>query len=502
MMIKDLFAKPIDRDIKGVIKVGQDDSSNVRQELEEYVVTRELQKHFAEFFASYKRGILGTTDKMGVWISGFFGSGKSHFLKILSYLLANKNVDGKAAIDYFIDDQKIIDNTVLADMRLAANVPTDVVLFNIDSKGEMSSKQSKDAIVSVFLKVFNEMQGFCGSIPFLADLERKLTDDGKYSEFKSRFEDSFGSPWQEARNDFDFIQDDVVEVLAAMGFMSEEAARNWCEKAAEPYSISIERFADLVKKYIDKKGSNHHVVFLVDEIGQYIGEDSRLMLNLQTVTEDLGTACRGKAWIIVTSQQDIDSITKTKGNDFSKIQGRFDTRLSLSSANVDEVIRKRILEKNAPGKETLTLLYVHGGSSPQELIIPLLDVKTEKGRRDTSVAQIALVSLTTKITNLITTLDFVQTEPVSDVVKETAYRLCFISDDNEKISNENIYLADKKDTDTAKRVFRLRFSFKNKKYDKGRKYYLVAFDDKNGLEALRQEIIMDIAFADDFGFGF
>lgn len=85
MMIKDLFAKPIDRDIKGVIKVGQDDSSNVRQELEEYVVTRELQKHFAEFFASYKRGILGTTDKMGVWISGFFGSGKSHFLKILSY---------------------------------------------------------------------------------------------------------------------------------------------------------------------------------------------------------------------------------------------------------------------------------------------------------------------------------------------------------------------------------------------------------------------------------
>ena len=109
MMIKDLFAKRIDRDIKGVIKVGQDDSSNVRQELEEYVVTRELQKHFAEFFASYKRGILGTTDKMGVWISGFFGSGKSHFLKILSYLLANKNVDGKAAIDYFIDDQKIID---------------------------------------------------------------------------------------------------------------------------------------------------------------------------------------------------------------------------------------------------------------------------------------------------------------------------------------------------------------------------------------------------------
>ena len=369
MNIKDMFVKPIDRDIKGVIKVGQDDSSNVKQELEEYVVTRELQKHFAEFFSSYKRGILGTTDKMGVWISGFFGSGKSHFLKILSYLLDNKEVDGKAAIDYFIDDKKIIDPTVLADMRLAANTPTDVVLFNIDSKGESSGKQSKDAIVSVFLKVFNEMQGFCGSIPFLADLERKLTEDGKYDEFKACFASSFGTPWEEARNDFDFIQDDVVEVLADVGFMSEEAARNWCEKATEPYSISIERFAALVKKYIEKKGNNHHVVFLVDEIGQYIGDDSKLMLNLQTVTEDLGTACRGKAWIIVTSQQDIDSITKTKGNDFSKIQGRFDTRLSLSSANVDEVIRKRILEKNDLGKETLTLLYDDKATVIKNLIL-------------------------------------------------------------------------------------------------------------------------------------
>lgn len=369
MIIKDMFAKPIDRDIKGVIKVGQDDSSNVKQELEEYVVTRELQKHFAEFFSNYKQGILGTTDKMGVWISGFFGSGKSHFLKILSYLLKNDKVDGKAPIDYFIDDKKIVDNTVLADMRLATSVSTDVVLFNIDSKGETSGKQSKDAIVSVFLKVFNEMQGFCGSIPFLADLERKLADDGKYDEFKQRFEDSFGSLWAEARNDFDFIQDDVVEVLVDMDFMSEEAARNWCEKAAEPYSISIERFADLVKKYIDKKDNNHHVVFLVDEIGQYIGDDSKLMLNLQTVTEDLGTACRGKAWIIVTSQQDIDSITKTKGNDFSKIQGRFDTRLSLSSANVDEVIRKRILEKNETGSKTLALLYDDKATVIKNLIL-------------------------------------------------------------------------------------------------------------------------------------
>ncbi len=363
MLIKEMFEKEIDRDIQGVIIVGQSEAENVAQELDEYVVTKELQKYFTDFFSAYKKGIVGTTPKMGVWISGFFGSGKSHFLKILSYLLANKSVGDKKAIDYFADDSltegkpKIVDRIVLADMKLAADTDTDVVLFNIDSKSDSNSKQNKDAIVNVFLKVFNEMQGFCGAMPFLADLERKLTEEGQYNEFKQKFEEVYGEAWEDSRQDFDFIQDDVVEVLTGMDFMSEAAARNWCEKAAEPYQISIEDFAKRVKAYIDRKGNNHHVVFLVDEIGQYIGEDSKLMLNLQTVTEELGKECMGKAWVIVTSQQDIDSVTKVKGNDFSKIQGRFDTRLSLSSANVDEVIKKRILEKKETPAQTLRLLY-------------------------------------------------------------------------------------------------------------------------------------------------
>lgn len=357
MQIREMFAKPIDRDLQGVIIVGQDETANVKQELEEYVVTRELQKHFADFFAAYKTGITGNTSKTGVWISGFFGSGKSHFLKILSYLLENKEIAGKKAIDYFVDDNKIADPMVLADMQLAANTPTDVVLFNIDSKSDSNSKQNKDAIVNVFLKVFNEMQGYCGAMPFLADLERRLNEEGRYEEFKQKFEENYGDAWVDSRQDFDFIQDDIVDTLVDMEFMSEAAARNWCEKAAEPYKISIEDFAKRVKAYIDRKGNNHHVAFLVDEVGQYIGDDSNLMLNLQTVREELGKECNGKAWVIVTSQQDIDSITKVKGNDFSKIQGRFDTRISLSSANVDEVIKKRILDKKDIAAQMLRLLY-------------------------------------------------------------------------------------------------------------------------------------------------
>ena len=369
MQIKEMFAKKIDREIQGVIIVGQGEDSNVSQELEEYVVTRELQKHFADFYSAYKKGIVGTTPKMGVWVSGFFGSGKSHFLKILSYLLENRQVGSRKALDYFIEDKKIVDPIVLADMKLAAETSTDVILFNIDSKSESTGKQNKDAIVNVFLKVFNEMQGFCGSIPHVADLERRLSEEGRYDEFKAAFEEEYGEPWEASRQDFDFIQDSVVDALVSMDFMSEVAARNWCEKAVEPYTISIEDFAKRVKTYIDRKGHNHHIVFLVDEIGQYIGDDSKLMLNLQTVTEELGKECMGKAWVIVTSQQDIDSITKVKGNDFSKIQGRFDTRLSLSSANVDAVIKKRILEKTETAAQSLRLLYEQKATIIKNLIV-------------------------------------------------------------------------------------------------------------------------------------
>lgn len=368
MLIKDMFDKPINRELQGVIVVGQDANANVRQELEEYVVTNELQKHFRDFFANYKKSIHGTTPKMGVWISGFFGSGKSHFLKILSYLLENKEIDGKKALDYFIDDHKIEDPAVLADMKLATQVPTDVISFNIAAKSDNSGSKNKDAIVNVFLRVFNEMQGFCGAIPWVADLERKLSESGRYDEFKRTYQDICGVVWEESRDDFDYVQDDVVDTLVQMDVMSEQAARNWCERATGEFAISIEDFAQRVQDYLSRKDKEQHIVFLIDEVGQYVGDDSRLMLDLQTVTEELGKQCHGKVWIVVTSQQDIDAITKVRGNDFSKIQGRFDTRLSLSSANVDAIIKKRILEKTATARQTLCLMYEQQDTAIKNLI--------------------------------------------------------------------------------------------------------------------------------------
>ena len=146
--------------------------------------------------------------------------------------------------------------------------------------------------------------------------------------------------------------------------------------------------------------------------------------------------------------------------------------------------------------------FVHGGSSPQEMLVPVVEVKMERGHMETKNAEIALVSMVQKITNKITMMDFIQSEPVSDTVKVTTYKIFFISEDNEKISNENSYIADSREPNAQKRIFRMKFQFKDKKYDKDKQYFLVVYDENTGLESFRHPIIMDLAFADDFGFGF
>ena len=366
MIIKDMFQKDIERDIRGVIKVAQTDEDNIYQELDEYVVTRELNKHLSKFYENYQKGIDGVTDKMGVWISGFFGSGKSHFLKILAYLLENKKVKDKQAIDFFQD--KIQDPLILANMNRTANVDTEVILFNIDSKSSLDNKSKEDAILRVFMKVFYEHRGYYGDIPGVAEMEKYLDQKGVYEAFKDEFKALAGEEWVDRRHTFYFDADYVIGALTKVTDMSEESARNWFENGVNNFEISIEKFAKDVKEYIDQKGKNFHLVFLVDEIGQYIGDSRSLMLNLQTLAEDLGTHCQGKVWIMVTSQESIDSIVKVKGDDFSRIQGRFDTRLSLSSISVDEVIKKRILLKKDFANDKLKLIYPEKSAILKNLI--------------------------------------------------------------------------------------------------------------------------------------
>ena len=357
MKIQELFLKPIDRPINGVIKADQMDAASVWQELEEYVVTKQISDHLRRFFDAYLAAMdrphdVAITERMGVWVSGFFGSGKSHFIKILSYLLENleaKNPQSGEArrANQFFDHQKIKDAMLLADIQRATQGTADVILFNIDAKAD--NKAERDAILQVFLRVFNEKLGYSGDAPHIADMERHLFAKGSFDVFKQAFAESNGSSWEKERDAVDFLRDDIVTGLAKALKMTSDSAGRWFDTARESYSINIEGFARIVNDYLATNPANHKVIFLVDEVGQFIGASSPLMLSLQTITEQLGTQCKGRAWVIVTSQEDIDAAigeaNKARSQDFSKIQGRFHTRLSLASSNTDEVIGTRLLTK-------------------------------------------------------------------------------------------------------------------------------------------------------------
>ena len=303
MKLQKMFQKNINRDINGVIKVTQNDESSLKQELSEYIITRELRRHFRTFFDNYAKTIDQPTDKIGVWISGFFGSGKSHFLKMLSYLLANEYVGGRKALDYFQD--KFDDPMMYATAVKCVSVPTESILFNIDIEGPIT--KDKTAVLRVFAKMFYDHCGFYGDDLKIAKLERFIEKQGKTEQFRKKFEEVNGAPWVETRDSFAFFEDDVVEVLKSVLGMSEQAARNWFN-GEETNELSIAQLCADIKEYVDSKGKNFRLLFMVDEVGQYIGDDGDLMINLQSLVEEIGTQCRGKVWVMVTSQEAIDSV--------------------------------------------------------------------------------------------------------------------------------------------------------------------------------------------------
>lgn len=360
MLIEDMFERPIDRYIDGVIKPGNE--RNIIQEFDEYVVTDELLKYFDLFFEKFSNQIINPTGEIGVWISGFYGSGKSHFLKMLSYILDNKyENNGKKPIDFFIDDRKITDKKIISNMQNSIN-DNDVILFNISSK---SLNQS--SVKDVFINQFNELCGFSSKFPMIADFERKLVKENKFNDFIDEFEKINGDSWFKMRDDLFFCSDDFIKSNVNIDFMSKKESEFWLDNFSNDSNKSIENFAFDVNEYCEN--NSRKVIFAVDEVGQYIAENVNLMLELQTIVEELSVKCNGKAWVIVTSQQQITELIKNKkSHDFSKIQGRFKTRLNLSSSHIDEIIKLRILNKKSDIKDILSNDYNNFDSSLKNII--------------------------------------------------------------------------------------------------------------------------------------
>lgn len=374
MKIKEMFRDDINRNINGVVQVEQEKEEVIEQEVREYVVTTELKKHFTKFFSEYGESFENQTDNVGVWITGFFGSGKSHFLKMLSYLLENKEINGRKTVDYF--EEKFDDQLSFMNVQKCVQAPTETILFNIDVEG--STDKSDTAVLKIFAKVFYNHLGFYGNDLKLAKLEQFITKQGKMDAFKKAYEEINGESWLDTRSDYQFFEEDVIDALVQENVMSEEAAKHWFD-GTETADISIGQLVDEIKAYVDTKPKDFRLLFMIDEAGQYIGTNTSMLLNLQTLIEKLGSVCRGQVWVVATGQEALDEMIKMRADEFSRIMARFAIRLSLTSSSVDEVIEKRLLTKTDEANIILTTEYDNNENILKNLYAFDTELKDLKG---------------------------------------------------------------------------------------------------------------------------
>ena len=360
MDMKGLYAKDIFRSIDGVIKA--DDVSKVASEVDEYVMTSEIRSGLSRIVDAWNQV---DAPSNGVWIAGFFGSGKSHLLKMLSYLLGEQAGDQPVTREDVerAFEQKVAGNeTIIADLKRSLHTPTRAVLFNIDAKDDKSTRERGSAMIEVFYKVYFEARGLYSKDLGVGALERDLEDRGELACFREAYQEEAGHTWEVGRVNTVFSEALVSKALARLGHQVDQPFRSYREQL----NLSAEAFAQDVASWLDRQGPHQRIAFFVDEVGQFIGDDSQLMLNLQTITEQLATHCPGRAWVFVTSQEELSGITaqmnERRSTDFSKIQGRFAIKVSLSTEEVTDVIARRLLTKSEQGASELDAMWQRLGA--------------------------------------------------------------------------------------------------------------------------------------------
>lgn len=355
MIQEQIYKKDINRIIDGVIKA--DSTAKLAEEITEFVITGEQIRLLPRLFDTLVPGSKANC----VWISGDFGSGKSHLLKILSYVLENKQViEGRPCADIFAE--KASDDFELkGQIQKACKVPTESVLFNIQELHDGLGKNVNDPVLAIFLKVFNKKFGYDEKKPEIAEIERYYDNKGQYELLKSEYQKRHGESWEDARKSILLKLQKLAEVVADIEGIDKATAEKNLRAQINGFKMDIDGFVTIIKEHLAKQPAGSRFIFFVDEVGQFIGKDVHRMLSLQTIAEGLTDKTDGRSFIVVTSQMDMEStlgdLNTQQSNDFSRIQGRFTTRIFLTSANADEVIQRRLLEKKEEANKQLCLEY-------------------------------------------------------------------------------------------------------------------------------------------------
>lgn len=352
-----MYEKPIDRPIDAVVKASS--VEHLANELDEYVITPELAGHLNRFFDEYNDP---DATGNGAWIAGFFGSGKSHMLKILAVLLEDQEVAGKRAVDYILP--KLEDDPALRGAMEVARTrhPSESILFNIDTIAPNQGRTEAGALLAAFIKVFNRHCGyFDGDQQHIAKMEYDLDREGLLDAFIAKVEEATGKAWVDVRKAALLHAAKITAAFDEVCGNEPGTTDNAVRYYQQTYKPDIHSFAVRVKEYIDDHEPGFRLNFFVDEVGQFIAKDSNLMTNLQSVAEELATVCDGASWVVVTSQENMEDtigqMTDKSANDFSKIQARFKIKMQLTSKDAKEVIKQRLLAKSRDAVSALDGMY-------------------------------------------------------------------------------------------------------------------------------------------------
>lgn len=361
MKIQELYDRDIERQINPAVVVSEMKDYYINQEIEEYVMTAGITKNIYKFLDAL---VNKETGKTGVWISGYYGSGKSHFIKYLFYCLSERYRN--KAFDLFKESVKELDpldepNLSLVESieRKLKDLSIEEIIFNIDKVAD--HKSEKDRITRVFLNQLNAFRGYNNNnIALALYLEKPLAKSGNYKKFKQRIKEDFKEEWD--GNQIRFVKTYLTKVIEiAKEFDADidaESLKASIKDKDQDYTIDflVGEFAE----YVKEKPKDYKLLFLLDEVSQYIGSNTSLLLNLQTIIEELGERLGTKVWVVCTAQQDLSNLinnTDSRTEDFGKILGRFETIISLESQDAAYITKKRILDKEAKGIGALNEYY-------------------------------------------------------------------------------------------------------------------------------------------------
>jgi hypothetical protein len=372
MQLKEIFERDIHRNINPAVVVGNDERKIIQAEIEEYIFTDELIEKLFEILNAI---VHQNNKKTGIWINGYYGSGKSHFIKFVHYLINGDTSEaafdalGKAVACY--DEmrpganERITTSNLNIIRKRVGEGACDDILFNIENFSD--DGEDKEKITRLLLNVFYDFMGYNPSDILLAgQLEKPLDKSGKLVAFKKAIKERLGHDWaMDGAQLIRYKAEAILEVAKSIDPSIDISSLLDTFRNRQNTQVSINgTLIPELKEYLRDKDSGYRLVFLIDEISAYVGTNSDLLVNLQTIIEEVSDKCEGKVWIACTAQQTLEEVSSgvdTEAgvqNEFGKILGRFDTRISLQSNDASYITQRRVLDKNSQGIQILDHIYL------------------------------------------------------------------------------------------------------------------------------------------------